>query len=485
MTVLYTALHRMWIAGLAGSAAAGLMCLLLACARRVSLRWQYRLWTASATLFLLPVCISLRQATVPAPLGKVTVYLTETAARPLPPPSTAAVPQVTWGDVAAAIWLSVALILFLRCAVGYALQMRRLRRNTQAVSCALLAEYTARRVQVRQGACVVSPLLAGAFRPTLYLPEHVLSEQQLRHVLAHETVHLHRGDLWIKRICLLVRWLHWYNPVAHAVCRRVAAVCETSCDMAAIKRCDGDRSAYLSTVLLLLCANVQGDPPGTAMACHPRQIKARFLTVSTHRSARGVTVVTAAAAVLLLVGALCSGAVYAGRDSAPHVRPDVKVPTTSVADPAPPTVEENGESGFRWPLLKEEGAVSSAFGYRWGRFHRGVDIAAEVGDPVVAASRGAVIACEGRSYNGGYGMAVVIDHGKGLRTVYSHLEEITVSVGEQVAAGQVIALAGMTGNVTGPCLHFEVLVDNEAVDPLVWLDNVCVRKKEENENNVG
>ncbi len=474
MTALYACLRAAVIAGAAGSAAAVLLGLLFSCVRRTSLSWQYRLWVAAGVLFLLPVRIALPQTAAPAPLTTVTVYITETATRPLPSP-TAAVPQMTWGDVAALVWLSVAAGLLVYHTVRYTVVVRRLRRATRAVPCPRLAEYTARRVRVRQGACVCSPMLVGSFRPTLYLPDRPLDEMPLRHVLAHETVHLHRGDLWIKRLCLIIRCVQWYNPAAHLVCRRIAAVCETSCDTAAIAKCGGDTAAYLGTVLSLLSAGGT-TPLTTAMAGSSKRIKARFRTVSAYRPRRAVTVCAVIAAVVLLAGALCAGGVYAGQNTAPLKPQPVLKPFTApeITVDRGEEAEEETSNGLRWPLLQTKTAVSATYGYRWGNLHRGIDIAATVGDPVVAAGDGKVIACEIDTYNGGYGTTVLIDHGDGVQTLYAHLDGISVTSGDFVTAGQTIARVGMTGEVTGPCLHFEVRVNEVAVDPLLWLDDVNV-----------
>lgn len=155
--------------------------------------------------------------------------------------------------------------------------------------------------------------------------------------------------------------------------------------------------------------------------------------------------------------------------------------TTVATTTAVSCVQAKSEGEWHWPLLQKNGAVSAAYGYRWGQLHCGVDITAAVGDPVVAAADGKVIACETEAYNGGYGMTVLIDHGDGIHTLYAHLEGIAVAVGDFVPAGQTIARVGMTGAVTGPCLHFEVRVNEVAVDPLAWLKDVNVF--EEGEEN--
>jgi murein DD-endopeptidase MepM/ murein hydrolase activator NlpD len=126
-----------------------------------------------------------------------------------------------------------------------------------------------------------------------------------------------------------------------------------------------------------------------------------------------------------------------------------------------PTVRSS--SGFIWPA---SGVVTSGFGWRWGRMHEGLDIAASYGAPISAASSGTVIYA---GWMGGYGNLVVIDHGGGLATAYGHQSSIAVSSGSQVSQGQTIGYVGSTGHSTGPHLHFEVRVNGSAVDPMGYL----------------
>ena len=120
-------------------------------------------------------------------------------------------------------------------------------------------------------------------------------------------------------------------------------------------------------------------------------------------------------------------------------------------------------AGFIWPV---NGTVVSGFGWRWGRMHEGIDIAAPSGAPIWAAAAGTVIHA---GWLGGYGNLVVVDHGNGLATAYAHASAILVGVGQSVAQGETVSLVGSTGNSSGPHLHFEVRVNGSAVDPLLYL----------------
>lgn len=122
-----------------------------------------------------------------------------------------------------------------------------------------------------------------------------------------------------------------------------------------------------------------------------------------------------------------------------------------------------------WPT---GGRITSYFGPRYhpilkqSRNHTGIDIAAAMGQSIVAAEAGVVIYS---NWLGGYGKALIIDHGGGVSTLYGHCSQLLVGYGAQVARGQVIAKAGSTGFSTGPHLHFEVRVDGVPVNPLAWL----------------
>jgi murein DD-endopeptidase MepM/ murein hydrolase activator NlpD len=121
--------------------------------------------------------------------------------------------------------------------------------------------------------------------------------------------------------------------------------------------------------------------------------------------------------------------------------------------------------------IPRQGMVTSGFGKRalFGRkFHKGLDIDLETGDPVVAAFEGKVRIAR---YNRGYGNMVVISHEGGLETLYGHLSQLDVQEGQIVKSGDQIGLGGSTGQSTGAHLHFEIRVLGEQVDPSWVIDS--------------
>lgn len=124
-----------------------------------------------------------------------------------------------------------------------------------------------------------------------------------------------------------------------------------------------------------------------------------------------------------------------------------------------------------WPA---SGDVTSRFGWRsspwggWGSdYHPGIDIANDIGTPIVAAADGDVVFAGWNS--GGYGNLVQVDHGNGTVTLYGHNSANSVSVGQKVHKGDIVAYMGSTGNSTGPHVHYEVRVNGTAVNPASFL----------------
>jgi len=133
---------------------------------------------------------------------------------------------------------------------------------------------------------------------------------------------------------------------------------------------------------------------------------------------------------------------------------------------ADPYATEQQQDGMRMPVA---GRVTSQFGSRFHpilghkRMHKGVDLGAGMGAPIVAAADGKIVAA---GWHGGYGRQVAIAHTGGIKTTYSHMSRIAASAGQTVRQGQVIGYVGSSGLSTGPHLHYEVYKNGRPVNPL-------------------
>jgi hypothetical protein len=135
-------------------------------------------------------------------------------------------------------------------------------------------------------------------------------------------------------------------------------------------------------------------------------------------------------------------------------------------------VNSRGSLSPSFVLPVEGYPVTSGFGNRvhpiFGdtRFHNGIDLGTPMGTPIQASAPGYVSYAD---WNGGYGKTVIIQHVGGYETLYAHLDQVKVKVGDRVKNGQIIGLSGSTGYVTGPHLHFEIRRNQIAYNPLDYL----------------
>ncbi len=122
-----------------------------------------------------------------------------------------------------------------------------------------------------------------------------------------------------------------------------------------------------------------------------------------------------------------------------------------------------------WPV---EGQITGSFGERIdpfngeGAFHTGVDIGSSYGQPVIAPANGVV---QFADFMGGYGRAIILDHGRGITTRYGHLSGFAVVPGQHVRRGDIIGYVGLSGRSTGPHLHYEVRINDVPVNPHKYL----------------
>ena len=150
-----------------------------------------------------------------------------------------------------------------------------------------------------------------------------------------------------------------------------------------------------------------------------------------------------------------------------YVKKVVKVNNTAVAATGMNTSNQKVELGITL-IRPVAGVVTSRFGARWGRNHKGLDIGAPKGTNIYAAAAGTVTVSQ-YGYSGGYGNYIMINHGNGVQTLYGHCTSLLVNKGDYVTQGQLIATVGSTGQSTGNHLHLEIRVNGIAQNPQNYL----------------
>lgn len=132
------------------------------------------------------------------------------------------------------------------------------------------------------------------------------------------------------------------------------------------------------------------------------------------------------------------------------------------AGDAQPALRPGTDTGnWRWPV--DAGIITSPYGARWGKQHRGMDIAGAIGEPIIAMADGEVVYSDNKMR--GYGNVIVIKHADDMTTLYAHNDKLISKVGDHVQKGTVVAYLGNTGRSTGPHTHFEIRQGRNALNP--------------------
>lgn len=143
----------------------------------------------------------------------------------------------------------------------------------------------------------------------------------------------------------------------------------------------------------------------------------------------------------------------------------LKEPVKEIVIKGTKVIPSRGTGNFAWPAVG--GSITSKLGYRWGSYHKGIDIAGVSNRTLKAADNGVVESAGWDS--GGYGNKVVINHNNGYKTIYAHLKSVSVNAGQTVRKGQSIGKMGTTGHSTGVHLHFELYKNGSVQNPLNYI----------------
>jgi murein DD-endopeptidase MepM/ murein hydrolase activator NlpD len=317
-----------------------------------------------------------------------------------------------------------------------------------------LIEGYGQRVEIRQTQAAISPFIAGWQRMTLVVPAYIwqLSVTQRQLLLSHELTHLKRRDPQQLLLLRLLVALFWFMPSMRALEAAFIRSMELAVDREVLARQPQHAALYGQTLLTSLKLARLDNPSqlmpgfiraGTDQGFYRQRLQQLFQPVLALSALQrgGALVLLGGATLLLNLG--CAQLSFSTPPQEWHL-PVGKVPINSFY-------------GEQHP-------------FRLNRPHQGLDFGAKQGARVEAAQKGTVLIADASSLHSRYGKVVLIDHGAGYQTLYAHLDDFSVSPGARVEAGQQIGKVGATGKVTGPHLHFELLLQGKQQDPAPYLN---------------
>lgn len=213
-------------------------------------KWQFYIWLSVIIVLMLPVKF---EETNFFPAGtyseiQMSVIIPEQTARMIEETGFKAGKDfngtaINWFYIIAAIWASVAAVLLIKTVIDSILLKSRLYGNSAYID-------NLKKAEIRECSLVGTPILFGGIRPVLYIPEKLKDSEKLRYIVAHEGVHLRRGDIAVKWFSTLAKCIHWFNPLVYAIVKQIDEACEISCDLEATRKMSAEeKTEYMQTVL--------------------------------------------------------------------------------------------------------------------------------------------------------------------------------------------------------------------------------------------
>lgn len=284
--------------------------------------WQYYIWIASLSFFIIPIkfkpavlSISMQRAQGYNNPRNVVVY---SVGQILEETEKVATSFPDLLKILSIVWILVAIAIFLVKVSNYCCFIKTLKNNSYLVE----NKYNlSEKVAIRKTAVLVTPLLAGVFKPCIYHPE--TDEKKMALVISHELTHLKRKDIIVKWISTIVCCLHWFNPAVYLLHKQINQECEISCDCKTTeKMTDEEKNNYMSIILEMM--SYRTNPSFLShLSNEKRIIKKRFLAIKYNKKYSTVTKILsiAFAILIILVGCFSSGAVAAvlGEKAKPEI----------------------------------------------------------------------------------------------------------------------------------------------------------------------
>lgn len=324
---------------------------------------------------------------------------------------------------------------------------------------------------------VKAPALYGLIRPSLLLPvniEEQIDSNQLQYIMLHELAHLKRKDIAVFWIITLFKIIYWFNPIIWYGLYRMRQDCEISCDALALSYIDYDDCKKYGHTIIQMLENITKPLKYIGIAGlwgSKSQLKRRIKMITLfNKNTYKLSILSITILILMgfvfLTNANQKSISMEGLEKEIYEMKTDEANEIEVNNTKEMLIEETSNAMI-WPL-PDSTKIVNPYGERKHpllnvtKKHTGIDIIGKVGSSIVAAEDGKVIYSD---FDEAYGKTVIIDHGKGIASLYAHCSELLVEKGKEVKAGKAIAKVGNTGLSTGPHLHFEVRKDGKDVDP--------------------
>ncbi|WP_256975784.1 M23/M56 family metallopeptidase [Paenibacillus sp. MY03] len=390
-------------------------------------------------------------------------------------------------QIAVFVWLAGTAAVLLYIAAGYLRMSVALQRETNIQIPADLVALFVRiradngilaKIRLRVTKQVSAPALFGVFSPTVLIPEQMvkhLNAADWECVFLHELSHYKRRDILVNVAATMLASFHWFNPAVWYGLRNMRLHQETACD-ASVLNVLTQKDTYAACILKILELGKfhRTVSAGAGITGYKNQIARRIIMIRNFQSPKkrawffGLLILVLAAALSL------PSAFASGNDKEAAETPNEHIPVQAAIDTSPandafPSQAANDDIRFVFPTT---GKIVSRYGERIHpitqekSLHEGIDIANVEGTEIRAAADGKVIKAE---YDPEHGFCVIIEHNEIWQSEYRHLQQLSITVGDETKSGDLIGLMGSTGQSTGSHLHFSIIKDTNYVDPTDYL----------------
>ena len=356
------------------------------------------------------------------------------------------------------IWLTIAIVL----AVYFIFVYFRFKSKLKPLETCDIGNFEAirnrlkikRSVRLYKSESISSPLTYGILIPCIIVPDNFETEDAKsdEYMILHECIHIKHFDAAWKLLAALALCIHWFNPLVWLMFALFNRDIELACDEGVLKAAGHEkRSDYAMSLIKI--EETKTNRQNMLYSCFSKNIvEERIGAIMKYRK-KGIAALIASA---LLISVNAS--VFA---TSPESDLQVNVKDAVTDSEAADEVFE-----LIWPAEKCD-RITAAYNAEniSGRYHREIDISGDeaAGSEIKAAADGIVIEAE---YTVDKGYHIIIDHGNGYETMYSHCETLYAVKGQNVSQGEVIATVGKTGMATGYHLGFAVIKDGEYIDPM-------------------